>query len=114
MERVAGSPLSGIHMLVIAEAGNISEVARFYHEEVIVQAHSLVIGALPEGAASCDFRPVGAEYARRINAARILFSIIWKYSFQAFEAPPLDFRRHVKSQLDLLFNGLAVGRKKIR
>ena len=111
-ERVAGSPLSGIPKLVIAEAGNIPEVARFYHDEVIAKARALVLGALAEGAAAGEFRPVDAEYAWRIVVAPMLLSIIWKHSFQAFETQPFDFRRHLDSQLDLLFNGLAVDRRK--
>lgn len=112
MERVAGSPLSGIPKLVIAEAGNIPEVARFYHDEVIERGRALVVGTLAEGAANGEFRPVDLDYAWRIVVAPLLFSIIWKHSFQAFEAEPLDFRRHLDSQLDLLFDGLAAGRKK--
>ncbi|MDD5248127.1 MAG: TetR/AcrR family transcriptional regulator [Rhodocyclaceae bacterium] len=112
MERVAGSPLSGIPKLVVAEAGNIPEVARFYHDEVIMKARAIVVGALAEGAAHGEFRPVDAEYAWRIIVAPMLFSIIWKHSFQACEAQPLDFRRHLDAQLDLLFNGLAVNTKK--
>ena len=50
-----------------------------------------------------------AEYAWRIIVAPLLLSIIWKHSFQAFEPEPFDFGRHLDSQLDLLFDGLAVG-----
>jgi len=110
-ERVAGSPLSGIPKLVIAEAGNLPEVARFYYDEVILRARALVIGTLAEGAANGEFRPVDAEYAWRVIVAPLLFSIIWKHSFQAFEPQPLDFRRHLQAQLDLLFDGLAVDRR---
>ena len=46
MERVVGSPLSGIPKLIIAEASNLPEVARFYHQEVILRARSLVVSAL--------------------------------------------------------------------
>jgi AcrR family transcriptional regulator len=110
-ERVAGSPLSGIPKLVIAEAGNLPEVARFYHDEVILRARDLVVGILAEGAASGEFRPVDAEYAWRVIVAPLLLSIIWKHSFQVFEPQPLDFRRHLQAQLDLLFDGLAVDRR---
>jgi AcrR family transcriptional regulator len=110
-QRVAGSSLSGIPKLVIAEAGNFPEVARFYHEEVIQRGRALVVGALVRGAASGEFRPVDADYAWRIVIAPLLLSIIWKHSFAAFEAEPLDFARHLNAQLDLLFNGLAVRRR---
>lgn len=113
MERVAGSQLSGIPKLIIAEAGNLPEVARFYHEEVILRARALVVAALDEGAANGEFRAVDSEYAWRIVVAPLLLSIIWKHSFQAFEAEPLDFKRHLDAQLDLLFDGLSANRNKV-
>jgi len=113
MERVAGSQLSGIPKLIIAEAGNIPEVARFYHDEVILRARALVVAALDEGAANGEFRPVDADYAWRIIVAPLLMSIIWKHSFQAFEAEPLDFKRHLAAQLDLLFDGLSAHTSKV-
>lgn len=108
--RVAGSPLSGIPKLVIAEAGNFPEIARFYHDEVIQRGRAMVVGALKRGAASGEFRRVDAEYAWRIVIAPLLLAIIWKHSFQSFEAEPMDFRRHLDAQLDLLFNGLLAGK----
>jgi AcrR family transcriptional regulator len=108
MDRVAGSPLSGIPKLVIAEAGNIPEMARFYHDEVILRARAIVVSALVDGAANGEFRAVEADYAWRIIVAPLLLSIIWKHSFQPFDSMQLDFRRHLHAQLDLLFDGLAV------
>jgi AcrR family transcriptional regulator len=108
VQRIADSPLSGIPKLVMSEAGNFPELARFYHDEVIQRARAMIVDALARGAASGEFRRVDAEYAWRVVISPLLLSIIWKHSFQAFEAEPLDLRRHLASQLDLLFNGLAV------
>jgi AcrR family transcriptional regulator len=108
VRRVAGSPLSGIPKLVIAEAGNFPEIARFYYDEVIQRGRAMVMGTLARGAASGEFRPLDADYAWRIVIAPLLLSIIWKHSFQPFEREPLDFGRHLDAQLDLLFNGLLI------
>lgn len=113
-ERVADSSLSGIPKLVIAEAGNLPEVARFYHDEVIRRGQALVTATLEQGVATGEFRPVDIEYAWRIVIAPMMLAIIWKHSFQAFDPAPLDFKRHLEAQLDLLFNGLAASRKKDR
>ncbi len=43
--------------------------------------------------------------------APLLLAIIWKHSFQAFEREPLDLRRHLEAQLDLLLNGLTDPKK---
>jgi AcrR family transcriptional regulator len=110
VQRIAGSPLSGIPKLVIAEASNFPEIARFYHEEVIQRGRAMVIGVLRQGAAAGEFRSVDADYAWRIVIAPLLLAIIWKHSFQAFEPEPMDFERHLEAHLDLLFNGLAPSR----
>jgi AcrR family transcriptional regulator len=112
VQRVAGSPLSGIPKLVISEAGNFPELARFYHDEVIRRGRALVVGVLARGAEAGEFRSVDADYAWRIVIAPLLLAIIWKHSFAAFEPAPLDFRRHLDAHLDLLFNGLATSRRK--
>jgi AcrR family transcriptional regulator len=111
VERVARSPLSGIPKLVIAEAGNFPEIARFYHDEVIERGRAMVVGALERGAAAGEFRAVDADYAWRVVIAPLLIAIIWKHSFQAFEREPLDLGRHLEVQVDLLMNGLAAHRK---
>jgi len=108
VQRVADSPLSGIPKLVMSEAGNFPELARFYHDEVIQRVRALVVDILTRGAASGEFRRVDAESAWRVVISPLLLAIIWKHSFQAFEPEPLDLRRHFASHLDLLFNGLAV------
>jgi AcrR family transcriptional regulator len=114
MTRVAGTPLAGIPKLVIAEAGNFPEVARFYHDEVIERARTLVMRTLADGAANGEFRPVDAEYAWRIVVAPLLVSIVWMRSFQAFEPRPFDVGRHLNAQLDLLFDGLAARNQQTR
>jgi AcrR family transcriptional regulator len=109
--RVADSPLSGIPKLVIAEAGNFPEIARFYHDEVIARARAMVVDILERGAAGGELRAVDTQYAWRVVVAPLLVTIIWKHSFQAFEREPLDLRRHLAAHLDLLFEGLAARAK---
>lgn len=111
MRRVAESPLSGIPKLVMAEAGNFPELARFYHDEVIRRGHALVTGVLARGIAAGEFRPVDVDYAWRVVIAPMLLAIIWKHSFQAFESEAMDLERHLAAHLDLLFNGLAAEKK---
>lgn len=107
IERVALSSLSGIPKLVVSESGNFPEIARFYHDEVIERARAMVKGTLERGIASGEFRAVDVDYAWRIVIAPLLVAIIWKHSFQPFEREPLDLRRHLRAQVDLLLHGLA-------
>lgn len=114
MQRVVDSQLSGIPKLIIAEAGNFPEVAQFYHEEVIQRGRKIITDLLARGAAAGEFRPVDSEYAWRILIAPLLLSIVWKHSFQACEAEPLDLQRHLDTHLDLLLNGLGQQQQEVR
>lgn len=109
--QVADSPLSGIPKLVMAEAGNFPEIARFYYDEVVQRARGLVQGVLRQGMASGEFRPVDVDYAWRVVIAPLMLGILWKHTFLAFEPDGLDFERHLHSHLDLLFDGLAARRE---
>jgi AcrR family transcriptional regulator len=105
--RVGNSSLSGIPKLILAEAGNFPEIARFYHEEVVQRGRGLVRNILARGMDSGEFRRVDPDYAWRVVIAPLVLGMLWKHSFLAFEPDGLDFERHLQSHLDLLFNGLA-------
>ncbi len=57
------TPLSGIPRLMIAEAGNFPELARFYYEEVVTRGHRLMAGVLERGSR--------AQSVRRMHARRL-------------------------------------------
>ncbi len=104
--RVLMSELSAIPKLVIAEAGNFPDLARFYFEEVIQQGRGLIQGFLQRGMACGEFRTVDSDYVWRVVLAPMLLGILWKHTFQAFEPDGLDFERHLRVHLDLLQHGL--------
>ncbi len=104
---VVDSPLSGITKLVISEAGNFPEVSRFYFEEVIQRAQRLVESILARGIRRGEFRRIDTAAAWRLVVAPLVLQILWKHTFQAYEAEPVRLERYVAAHLDLLFHGLA-------
>lgn len=106
--RVGNSELSGIPKLVIAEAGNFPEIARFYYDEVIQRGRRIVQGILARGMERGEFRRVDPDHAWRVVIAPVLLGILWKHSFLPLDPGGFDFDRHLRSHLDLLFRGLAV------
>ncbi len=105
--RVSDSSLSGIPKLILAEAGNFPEIARFYYEEVVQRGRSLIQGVLQMGMDRGEFRTVDLDYAWRVVIAPVVLGILWKHSFLAFEPGGFEFECHLRSHLDLLFDGLA-------
>lgn len=109
--RVSGSELSGIPKLVISEAGNFPEIARFYFEEVIQRGRGIIQHILRRGMDRGEFRRVDVDYAWRVVIAPVLLGILWKHAFMAVDPAGFEFERHLLSHLDLLFDGLAVAKE---
>jgi len=105
--RVSASSLSGIPKLIVAEAGNFPEIARFYYEEVVRRGRGIIQTVLQQGVDRGEFRPMDADYIWRVVIAPVVLGILWKHSFLVFEPGGFEFERHLRAHLDLLFDGLA-------
>jgi len=84
--RIVSSRLSAIPKLVLTEAGNFPDLARFYLEEV---------------------RSVDTESVVLCVIAPLLLACLWRHSFEPHSSRPLDIEALFRAQLDLLRRGLA-------
>jgi AcrR family transcriptional regulator len=107
--RVIGSPLSAIPKLVLTEAGNFPDLARFYLEEVVARVKALVRRLLERGIAAGEIRPIDAESAFTCVVAPLLLAALWRHSFERHGGAALDIDALCRTQLDLLRHGLAAG-----
>jgi AcrR family transcriptional regulator len=73
--------LSGICKLIMSEAGNFPEVARFFHDEVIEPNGELLASVVARGVARGEFRPVDIEAAVHLWIAPLVMKAIWTHSF---------------------------------
>lgn len=104
--QVGATQQAGMTKLIIAEAGNFPELARFYHDEVIQRSHALLERAIARGIARGEFRPVNAHYAGRISCAPMVMLMLWKHSFAPCVSYQLDTEDYIRTIVDLLLNGL--------
>jgi AcrR family transcriptional regulator len=105
--KVLDSPLGVIPRLIIAEASNFPEIARFYFDEVIRRGRGYVVAAIREGIELGQFRPVDPEHAFFSLVAPVLMTVIWDRSFGLLDDHPLDGLGVIRDHLDLFFRGLA-------
>lgn len=105
--RVGDSPLSGLTKLVIAESGNFPEVAKFYHDEIILRSDALIIRMLERGMARGEFRKVDAVQAHRVIVAPVLMLMLWQHSFAQCSPKPISVSGYLNTVIDLLMYGLA-------
>ena len=103
---VAPSRFAVLPKLVIAEAGNFPELAKFYLREVIQRSFRLLQSILRRGVEAGEFRSVDVEHTALCAVGPLLLSVLWKHTFDAHAARPLDVTALCQAHLDVMLNGL--------
>jgi len=102
-----GTPLAVIPKLVVAEAGNFPEIARFYLDEVVGRGRAFLAGAIRRGVELGHFRPVEPDHAFYTLIAPLLLAALWQNSLGPHDDRPLDGAAMIRQHLDIVFRGLA-------
>jgi AcrR family transcriptional regulator len=92
--------------IIISEAGNFPELARFYREEVFDRGLALLTGVIERGIARGEFRKLPSDHVARLCISPILFIVVWRTSFAKFDMQPFDFDAFVRTHVDILLRGL--------
>ncbi len=105
-EAITRSPYN-IFKLIIADAGNFPESARFFQEEIGDRIRSLLDGIVLAGIASNEFRPCDARTVTRALISPLLLHDIWRRTFPEQQDSLADIPAAVDSLLDVVLNGIA-------
>lgn len=105
--RIMASPLSAIPKLVLTEAANFPDLARFYLEEVVERGKALFRGVLDRGVKAGEFRPVDTDSMVLCIIAPLLLASLWRHSLEPHAGGALDIEALRIAHLDLLRRGLA-------
>ncbi|MEI7447785.1 MAG: TetR/AcrR family transcriptional regulator [Burkholderiales bacterium] len=99
-----GTRLAGIAKLIMAEAGNFPEVARFFHDEVIRPNGELFGSILARGIERGEFRPIDVELASHLFISPLVLKAMWTHSFDlcAIAGASVDPERMLDAHLDLI------------
>ncbi len=76
--QVGDTQASGISKLMMSEASNFPELARFYQQEVIEPGNVLIRRILQRGVERGEFRPLDLRYAVHTVLAPMLYLVVWK------------------------------------
>lgn len=108
---LALSPAGAIPKIIVSEAGNFPELARFYQETVVDRGIALMRRVLGLGIERGEFRaPDDLDNAVRCIFAPLLLAMLWRHSLGRHEAVDrFDPQAICETQLKLLLEGLALG-----
>jgi AcrR family transcriptional regulator len=105
---VLPSPVSVLPKLVLTEAGNFPELARFYLETVVHRGLGVIASVLRRGIVSGEFRTVDVDHVVFSVVGPLLLTALWKHSLGPHDDRPLDFQAVCRAHLDLVLHGLQV------
>jgi len=106
-ERVVGTRAGVIPKLILAEAGNFPELARFYHDEVARRGFATVGAVLRRGVERGEFRPIDIDGMVPVVIGPLLLAALWKSTFEPLDARPLEVPALLETHLDHLRRSLA-------
>jgi len=100
------SPIGGMPKLMFSEARNFPELARFYHDEVIVRGKALLGSVIKRGIDRGEFRAVDTRRATETMLGPLLLMAIWKHSFAAVSSEEFNPRATLGAAVDIFVNGI--------
>ncbi|MFZ6653681.1 TetR/AcrR family transcriptional regulator [Undibacterium sp. TJN19] len=100
-QNIGKTKLSGLPKLMMAEAGNFPELAKFYQEEVIDRGENLVRTMLRRGMARGDICQVDLEIDARILIAPMIMMMIWKHSQGVCNVEPEKLDTYLEHYIEL-------------
>lgn len=113
-ERIGSTRISGIPKLIIAEARNFPEIAKFYIDEVVEPGQALLESIVARGVASGEFRPVAPRETGTLLIAPLLLLALWRNSLGHYQPGAIDARRFIDAHLEMVRNALAGTSARVR
>ena len=104
---VGETALASIPRLMIAEAGNFPQLARFYYQEVITRGHRLMAGVLERGIKAGEFKKVDLAVATKLAMAPLMHAVVARKAFAHCMPEGFDVPTYLDTHIELFLHGIA-------
>jgi AcrR family transcriptional regulator len=104
--RIGATKASGISKLILAEADNFPELARFYQEEVMTRRMRMISNMLERGIRRGEFRAIDVPQTAQVLIAPLLMLSTWKHTIAPCERCDLQPEAFLEAFLDITLHGL--------
>lgn len=104
--RIGSTKASGISKLILAEADNFPELARFYQEEVMTRRMRMISNMLERGIRRGEFRAIDVSQTAQVLIAPLLMLSTWKHTIAPCDRCDLQPEAFLEAFLDITLHGL--------
>lgn len=105
-QTVGESRLCGIPKMVMADAGNFPELARFFINNVVTRMRTIFEGIIRNGVESGEFRDCDIKHVARALMSPMVLAAIWERSLKPFDTEEYDTPAYLNVQVDMMVNGI--------
>jgi len=104
--RIGATKASGISKLILAEADNFPELARFYQKEVMTRGIGMISNMLERGIRRGEFRAIDVPQTAQVLIAPLMMLSTWKHTVAPCERCDLQPEAFLEAFLDITLHGL--------
>ena len=104
--RIGATKASGISKLILAEADNFPELARFYQQEVMTRGIGMISNMLERGIRRGEFRAIDVPQTAQVLIAPLMMLSTWKHTVAPCERCDLQPEAFLEAFLDITLHGL--------
>ena len=92
--------------LIVGEAANFPKLAETYKREVISRGAAILTRIIERGIEDGRLRKVDPQHAAYAAIAPLLFTAIWRTTFEQFDVTPLDADAFIEQHIETFLRGL--------
>lgn len=107
-ELLSTTSLGAVAKMVIAESRNFPDLARVWHDEVVLRALSIVGLVVERAQAKGELKPGEPRYVAFSLVGPMLMGALWNETFTPVGAEPADLRVLAAQHIDAVLGGLLV------
>ena len=105
-EIVTRVPVGSVAKIVIGESRNFPELARVWHDEVILKALGLIAGAIERAQALGEIRPGDPRTHAFSIMGPMMISVLWRETFTPIGGATLDIPAIARQHAETVLGGL--------
>ena len=107
-EVVSSVPVGAVAKMVIGESRNFPELARVWHDEVILKALGLIAGAIERAQARGEVRPGDPRTHAMSIMGPMLMGVLWRETFTPIGGATLDLPAIARQHAETVLGGLTL------
>ncbi|MGZ8347849.1 MAG: TetR/AcrR family transcriptional regulator [Allosphingosinicella sp.] len=108
-ERLTTLPVGAVAKMVIGESRNFPELAKVWHDDVILKAVGLIAGLIDRAQARGEVRPGDPRIHAFSVVGPMLIGVLWRETFTPVGGDAIDLEAIARQHVETVLGGLLVG-----